>query len=106
MSTFLHQEQRLLGNITLIAQDEAFFDGYQEGYLFFKAHHHNQILAEGDLHAILARSYFKGDTTTRFNDGFITGWYAALFEPGRPDYPNLEAVICAVRTRRRKERAQ
>lgn len=78
-------EEKPIGNITITVQDDEFFDGYQAGYLRFRAHYQGQALSKGDMRLFLARNYFDGSNATRYNVGYITGWYAALFtnEPER-----------------------
>lgn len=78
-------EEKSIGNITVAVQDDEFFDGYQAGYLRFRTHYQGKTLSEGDMRMFLARNYFDGSATTRYNVGYITGWYAALFtiEPER-----------------------
>jgi hypothetical protein len=72
-------EEKIVGNITIAVQDDEFFDGYQAGYLRFRTHYQGKTLSEGDMRLFLARKYFDGSSTTRYNVGYITGWYAALF---------------------------
>ncbi len=78
-------EENPVGNITIAVQDEEFFDGYQSGYLCFRTHYQGKMLTEGDIHSFLVHNFFAGNTTERYNIGYITGWYAALFthEPQR-----------------------
>ncbi len=78
-------EEKPVGNITIAVQDDEFFDGYQAGYLCFRTHYQRKTLTEGDMRSFLVHSYFQGSTSERYNIGYITGWYAALFihEPER-----------------------
>jgi hypothetical protein len=78
-------EEKTIGNLTIAVQDDEFLDGYQAGHLRFRAHYQGQTLSEGDMRLFLARNYFDGSATERYNVGYITGWYAALFthEPER-----------------------
>jgi hypothetical protein len=72
-------EEKPIGNITIAVQDDEFLEGYQAGYLRFRTYYQGKMLSEGDMHLFLARNYFDGSATERYNIGYITGWYAALF---------------------------
>jgi hypothetical protein len=78
-------ETKPIGNITIAVQDDEFFDGYQTGYLHFRTCCQGATLSEGDMCLFLTRNYFDGGSTERYNIGYITGWFAALFttEPER-----------------------
>jgi hypothetical protein len=59
---------------------EAFFNGYQEGYLYFKVHHHRTPFTTTQLVGLLKTRMQQKPPSNDFQAGFLTGWYAAFFE--------------------------
>jgi hypothetical protein len=73
-------EQKQVGNATIAVVDDEFFNGYQTGYLRYITEYRGKLLADTGIYAFIAYQCLNIRHTDRWNSGYVTGWFAALFE--------------------------
>jgi hypothetical protein len=68
-----------IGTLSVTVSDEHFMQGYQAGSTRYQQVYHKSALSERGVYAILMQRITDSTKQDRYNAGFITGWYAALF---------------------------
>lgn len=73
-------ELRIFGNTTIEVQDDEFFNGFQVGNFYFRAHKQQaELLSDAALYGFLCDVLQGVRETDRYRAGAISGWYAALY---------------------------
>lgn len=75
-----YPERRNFGNATIEVQDDEFFNGFQVGNFYFRAHKQQaELLSDAALYGFLCDVLQGVRETDRYRAGAISGWYAALY---------------------------
>jgi len=67
-------------NAVITAQDQQFFEGFQQGYTDFLMACQGKILSDQDIYTITMKITDVQHTGTH-QAGFIAGWMTAMLEP-------------------------
>ena len=87
-----------IGTLYILLKDERFLEGYHTGYRRYRAVYQGSLMGDEEAGAFLLESLVKSLLPDRYNAGFVTGWYAALFGETEqpivigPPYPSLDDV--------------
>jgi hypothetical protein len=69
-----------LGNTPIQVQDDEFGNGFQVGYLHFKADFQGKPITDELLYTVIAQTFVDVRHTSRCNAGYLTGFILALLE--------------------------
>lgn len=72
----------LLGDTTILTEEDAFIQGYQQGYRHFRLTSWGKTLTDLDIYNLLAKNITDVLHPSRMNAGFVVGWVKALHEQG------------------------
>ena len=87
-----------IGTLRILLTDERFLEGYHTGYRRYQVVSQGYLTGDEQVGAFLLESLVKSLLPDRYNAGFVTGWYAALFGETEqpvvigPPYPSLDDV--------------
>jgi hypothetical protein len=65
--------------IVIHASDDDFFVGYQSGYIRFVTGYKGTTLTDDRIFQVVATALMNEAKNDRWNIGFVSGWYAALY---------------------------
>jgi hypothetical protein len=69
---------------SLLVNEDEFYNGSLAGYLFFRVKYPGNPLTETDIWNLLMQTLLDVQHLDSWKAGYVTGWYAALFEHERP----------------------
>jgi hypothetical protein len=65
--------------ILIMASDDDFFAGYQKGYIQYATQHKGTTLTDDAILQIVTTGLMDEQQTDRYNIGYISGWYGAMY---------------------------
>ena len=74
------QMSLLINSSQIVVKDDLFINAYQEGYLKYKKLFEGQPLSDERIYHFIAQNIYFLEHQDVENAGYITGWFAGLFE--------------------------